>query len=302
MGQVQRGVIFTFAAYLLWGLFPLFWMFLQHVNSLEILVSRIIWSFFFTTVFIILIGQRHQLVSDLKQLWHNKPDLIRLFAASFFISINWFIYIWAVNNGKVLETSLGYYINPLITVMFGVIIFKERLTKSAVIALCIAAISVIILTISYGTVPWISLLLAISFGIYGVLKKKIVLDATRGLAIETLMITPIAILTYIYLWREGPIAFLQTDVQTTILLMVCGILTAIPLILFAKGAQSVPLYMMGFIQYFSPTITFFLGVFYFKETFTHIELLAFCCIWLAVLVFSLPKVWELRKRKPMHSH
>lgn len=297
MGEVQRGVIFAFAAYMLWGLFPLFWMFLQHVNSLEILVSRIIWSFFFTTLFIVLLGQRTQLLADIKQLWHNKPDLLRLFAASFFISINWFIYIWAVNHGKVLETSLGYYINPLITVIFGVLIFKERLTKSAVLALCIAAVSVIILTISYGTVPWISLLLAFSFGIYGVLKKKIVLDATRGLAIETLMITPIAIITYIYLWRTQPVAFLQVDWSTTILLMVGGILTAIPLVLFAKGAQSVPLYMMGFIQYFSPTITFLLGVFYFKEPFTHIELLAFICIWIAVLVFSVPKVWELRNYK-----
>lgn len=297
MGQVQRGVMYAFAAYMLWGLFPLFWMFLEHVNSLEILVSRIIWSFFFTTVFILLYGQRQQLLQDLKLLWHNKPDLIRLFAASFFISINWFIYIWAVNNGKVLETSLGYYINPLITVIFGVLIFKEKLTKTTVLALCIAAVSVIILTVNYGTIPWISLLLAFSFGIYGVLKKKIVLDATRGLAIETLMITPIALITYVFLWREQSIAFLQTDLQTTVLLMVGGILTAIPLILFAKGAQSVPLYMMGFIQYFSPTITFFLGVFYFKETFTHIELLAFAFIWLAVLVFSLPKAWELRKKK-----
>ena len=297
MGQVQRGVMYAFAAYMLWGLFPLFWMFLEHVNSLEILVNRIIWSFFFTTVFILLYGQRQQLLQDLKLLWHNKPDLIRLFAASFFISINWFIYIWAVNNGKVLETSLGYYINPLITVIFGVLIFKEKLTKPTILALCIAAVSVIILTVNYGTIPWISLLLAFSFGIYGVLKKKIVLDATRGLAIETLMITPIALITYVFLWREQSIAFLQTDLQTTVLLMVGGILTAIPLILFAKGAQSVPLYMMGFIQYFSPTITFFLGVFYFKETFTHIELLAFAFIWLAVLVFSLPKVWELRKKK-----
>lgn len=297
MGGVQRGSLFALAAYMLWGLFPLFWVFLQHVNSLEILVNRIIWSFFFTTLFILIIGQREQLLSDFKLLWHNKPDFIRLFAASFFISLNWFIYIWAVNNGKVLETSLGYYINPLITVIFGVIFFKERLTRSTVIALCIAAVSVLVLTISYGAVPWISLLLAFSFGIYGVLKKKVVLDATRGLAIETMMITPVAIITYIYLSIKQPIAFFQTDWQTTVLLMVGGILTAIPLVLFAKGAQSVPLYLMGFIQYLAPTITFLLGVFYFKEPFTYIELVAFAFIWLAIIVFTMPKVFELRKRR-----
>jgi len=300
MGEVQRGVIFAFTAYMLWGLFPLFWMLLEHVNSMEVLVSRVIWSFFFTVLFILLIGQRRQLLTDWKQLLHNKADLLRLFTASLIISINWFIYIWAVNNDKVLETSLGYYINPLITVVFGVLIFKERLMKSTIVALVIAALGVVVLTINYGTVPWISLLLAITFGVYGVLKKKIELDATRGLAIETLLILPIAIVTYIYLGRTAPIAFLQIDWQTTVLLMIGGIFTAIPLILFAKGAQSVPLNIMGFIQYFSPTITFLLGVFYFKEKFTHVELIAFGCIWLAVLVFSVPKVWQLSKKKVVH--
>lgn len=161
MGSLQRGILFSIMAYSFWGIFPLFWMFLDDVNSFEILFSRIIWSFFFTTLFIILIGQRKQLVVDLKQLMTNKADFIRLFAAAFFISINWFVYIWAVTHDKVLESSLGYYINPLITVLFGVIFFKEKLSKKTVVAICIAALSVVILAINYGTIPWISLSLAI---------------------------------------------------------------------------------------------------------------------------------------------
>lgn len=297
MGSLQRGILFSIMAYSFWGIFPLFWMFLDDVNSFEILFSRIIWSFFFTTLFIILIGQRKQLVVDLKQLMTNKADFIRLFAAAFFISINWFVYIWAVTHDKVLESSLGYYINPLITVLFGVIFFKEKLSKKTVVAICIAALSVVILAINYGTIPWISLSLAISFAIYGVLKKKIVLDATRGLAIETLFITPVAIIGYIYLSSESTISFGQAGWGTTVLLMLGGIITAIPLVLFAKGAQAVPLYLIGFIQYFSPSITFLLGVFYFKEPFTSVELLAFSCIWLAVLVFSAPKGLLSRKQK-----
>lgn len=297
MGGLQRGMLFAFAAYMLWGLFPLFWMLLIHVNSLEILVSRIVWSFFFTTLFVLLIGQRKQLKQDLVQLWSNKADLTRLFAASFIISVNWFCYIWAVNNGKVLETSLGYYINPILSVIFGVFLFKEKLSRTTILAVSIAALSVLILTINYGTVPWISLTLAFSFAIYGVLKKKIVLDATRGLAIETLFILPFALLAYYFLWNEGVVSFGQVDWQTNILLMLGGIFTAIPLILFAKGAQLVPLYIMGFIQYFSPTITFLLGVFYFKEAFTKVEFMAFACVWLAIVVFSLPKIVQLRKVK-----
>lgn len=296
MTEHKKGIIFAFTAYTIWGVFPLFWKLLDHVSSIEILLGRVIWSFVFTTIFIVLIGKRKQLMEDLAYLWSNKRQFYSLMAASFFISINWYIYIWSVTHDRVLEASMGYYINPIISVVFGMLFFKEKLSRSTVAALFIAMLGVLVMTVNYGQVPWASLLLAFSFAIYGVLKKRILLDATRGLAIETLFILPIAFLYYIYLFSNNTMQFLHEGWQTDILMMISGILTAVPLILFAKGAQRIPMYLLGFIQYVSPTIGFLLGVFLYKEPFTQVELVAFGCIWTAIAIFSYSSIHEARKR------
>ncbi|MDM5333729.1 EamA family transporter RarD [Ureibacillus composti] len=296
MNGEQKGILYSFVAYGIWGIFPLFWKLLEHVNSMEILVSRMIWSFIFTSIFILLIGQRKLLIEDLKSLWKEKKLFLSLVGASCVITFNWYIYIWAVNNGHVIDTSLGYYINPIITVLCGMILFKEKLTKAQMLAVIVALIGVLITAISYGEIPWISLLLAGSFAIYGVLKKKITLDATRGLAIETLFILPFAIVYYIYIMSTNNMSFLQVNRTTDLLLILAGVITAFPLVMFAKGARLLPQSMLGFIQYVAPTLVLIIGVVLFHEPFTKVELASFCFIWLAVAIFSTSMIIETRKK------
>ncbi len=296
MSEHNKGVVNAIVAYACWGVFPLYWILLEQVSSMEILLSRVIWSFLFTTLFILLIGQRKNLLQDIRFLWANQKQFWSLFAASIVISINWFTYIWAVTHGQVLQSSLGYYINPLISVIFGMLIFREKLSKATIIAVSIAGIGVTVMTFSAGTVPWTALTMAISFSIYGVLKKTIQLEAARGLAIETLFMLPVALIYYAYIWNSNEMSFLQGDIKTDLLLMGGGIITAIPLVLFAKGAHRIPLYLMGFIQFLSPTITLFLGVVLFKEPFTTLEFFTFGCIWIAIVIFSASKFMEAKRR------
>lgn len=296
MSDEQRGIWNAVLAYVIWGVFPLFWKLLGHVSSMEVLASRIIWSCVITTIFIVVIGQRKKLAADLRFLWQTKKQFLSLFAASMMISLNWFIYIWAVSNEQILQASLGYYINPLISVLFGLLFFKEKLSRATIVAVLIAAVGVVVLTTQTGTVPWISLTLALSFAVYGVLKKKIVLDATRGLAMETLFVLPLALMYLAYLASRGELVFLHMNVTTDVLLIISGAVTAIPLVLFAKSAKQIPLYLMGFIQYLSPTLGLLIGVFIYKEPFTTIDLVAFSCIWAALVLFSVSKVVEIRRR------
>lgn len=296
MSDYSKGIVSAFLAYILWGLFPLYWKMLEQVDSMEILVSRILWSFFFTAIFIILIKQGPALIQDLQHLWKNKKQFFSLLAASFTITLNWFIYIWAVNHDHVIDTSLGYYINPIITVVFGMIIFKEKLSKAQFTAVIIAFIGVFVMTFNYGKVPWIALILAFSFAIYGALKKQIVLDSTRGLAIETSLIAPVAIIYYIYLKSQNQMALFHIDTKTDILLILGGIVTAVPLIFFAKGARALPQYVIGFIQYLSPTIVLFLGILLYHEPFTSGDLLAFSFIWTAIILFSLSTIIDVRRK------
>lgn len=296
MKNEQKGILYAFGAYGIWGLFPLYWRLLDQVDSMEILLSRVIWSFVFTTVFILILKHKNLLIEDLKTIWKNKKVFLALLAASFAISCNWFIYIFAVNNGHVIETSLGYYINPLITVLFGMLFFKERLSKMQLVAVIVAFIGVIVLTVSYGNIPWVAMLLAFSFATYGALKKKITLDATRGLAIETLFILPFALIYYIYIMSTNQMSFLHVSWQTDILLILAGVVTAIPLVLFSKGAKLLPQYLIGFIQYITPTTLLIFGIVLYHETFSTIEFISFSFIWLAILIFTVSTIVESRKR------
>jgi len=295
MQEEKKGILSALGAYIIWGIFPLYWKGLQHVASEEVLAGRVIWSFILTLLFVVIMKQGKTLLLDFKQLWQQPKSFWLLVTAAYLISLNWFLYIWAVNNNHIVESSLGYYMNPLVSVLLGIFFLKEKLSKAQVLSFIIAAIGVLILVISYGQIPWLSFGLALTFGVYGLLKKKVLVDATRGLVLETFFILPVAVAYYVYF--HGNISFLHTDLKTDVLIIGTGIVTAVPLILFATGAQKIPLYLVGFIQYVSPTIMLFLGVIVYGESFSGIDLLSFSFIWVALILFSITKIIEVRKSK-----
>ncbi|MEK5481220.1 EamA family transporter RarD [Viridibacillus sp. FSL R5-0888] len=297
MHEEKKGILSALGAYIIWGIFPLYWKGLQHVASEEVLAGRVIWSFILTLLFVVIMKQGKTLLLDFKQLWQQPKSFWLLVTAAYLISLNWFLYIWAVNNNHIVESSLGYYMNPLVSVLLGIFFLKEKLSKAQVLSFIIAAIGVLILVISYGQIPWLSFGLALTFGVYGLLKKKVLVDATRGLVLETFFILPVAVAYYVYVYFHGNISFLHTDLKTDVLIIGTGIVTAVPLILFATGAQKIPLYLVGFIQYVSPTIMLFLGVIVYGESFSGIDLLSFSFIWVALILFSITKIIEVRKSK-----
>ena len=297
MEKEKNGVLLAVLAYIIWGILPVYWKNLDNVPSAEILVSRIVWAFISTLLIVLLMKNGRHLKEDLKTLWRSQRGFWSLFGASVLISGNWFLYIWAVNHGYLVQTSLGYYINPLVSVLLGIFFLKEKLSGAQKTAFLLATIGVIILTLSYGKFPWLSFALAISFAVYGLVKKQIQLDALRGLTIETFFITPIALGYYVWLFVGDRAVFLQSDLKTDVLLIFTGVATALPLVLFAKGAQRMPLYMVGFLQYIAPTMMLFLGVVVYGETFAKIDFLSFAFIWAALILFAGSKLVETSRRK-----
>ena len=278
-------------SYLLWGLLPIYWKFLDKVNAQEILASRIIWSFVFMMVVLFLTKKLGLLSQTLKGFALNKKQMYALIIASLLISINWFTYIWAVNSGHMVEASLGYYINPLVSILLGMIVLKEKLSAVQYISFGFAAIGVLIISLSYGQFPWIAVVLALSFGLYGLAKKLINVDSAVGLTLETLAVTPIAVIYMIFLIVNGSNSFLTAGVGvgTDLLLIGAGVVTAVPLLYFAKGAQKIPMSLLGFLQYISPTLTLILGVFVYHEHFSKLQFISFMFIWLALTIYSLSK-------------
>lgn len=296
-GTEKQGIIWATAAYFLWGVLPIYWKLVGHVPSGEILAHRIFWAFVTTMLVVVLIGQAGKLVSDFKELWQRQKDFWSLFAAAVLVSGNWFLFIWAVNNGHMVQTSLGYYINPLISILLGIVFLKERLLAAEKVAVLLAAVGVLIMTLSFGQFPWLSFGLAMSFAIYGLLKKTIHLDALRGLTIETAFIAPFALIFLAVGWAGGGSAFLHSGARTDLLLIFSGAATALPLVLFAKGAQSIPLYLLGFLQYLAPTMMLFLGVLIYGEPFGLTELAAFSFIWAGLVLMTASKFRMMRKMK-----
>ncbi|MBV7507381.1 EamA family transporter RarD [Bacillus sp. sid0103] len=287
--ETQKGVIHAGFSYFLWGLLPIYWKFLDHVNAKEILASRVLWSFVFMVIILLLTNKWGLFLQTIKGFAKNKKQMYALTIASLLISINWFIYIWAVNSGHMIEASLGYYINPLISILLGMIVLKEKLTVYQYVSFILAAIGVLIISISHGRFPWIALTLALSFGLYGLAKKLINVDSAVGLTLETLVVAPVAAIYIGYLFINGSNSFLTAGVPTDFLLIGAGAATAVPLLYFAKGAQKIPLSLLGFLQYIAPTLTLLLGVFVYHEHFSKIQLLSFMFIWLALTIYSLSK-------------
>lgn len=287
--EIKTGAFQAGLSYLLWGILPIYWKLLDHVNAEDILANRIFWSFAFMMVVLFFSKKLGNLFSVLKTFKQNRKEMYALIIASFLISTNWFIYIWAVNHHQMIEASLGYYINPLVSVLLGVIFLKEKLSPTQYASFIIAGIGVLILGISYGKFPWISIVLALSFGVYGLAKKMIKVDSAVGLTLETLVVTPFALAYMVFLFLNGEHALFAGSVTTDLLLVGAGAATAFPLLYFAKGAQKIPLSMLGLLQYIAPTITLLLGVLVYGEHFTKHHLQAFVFIWSALTIYSLSR-------------
>ncbi|HBV97452.1 MAG: transporter [Peptococcaceae bacterium BICA1-7] len=297
------GIASGMGAYLLWGILPIYWKLLSSVQPMEVLAHRIIWSFIFLAAVLTVTGKLFAFIKELRQVAAAPSRFVKVVLASLVISVNWLTYIWAVNNDHVIETSLGYYINPLISVLLGIIVLKERLSLWQTVSFLIAMIGVLNMTIHFGAIPWAALLLAFSFGLYGLLKKMVSLGAITGITIETLLISPFALLYIGYMQKSGSGAFGVISPETTGFMIGAGVITAVPLILFAGGANRLPLSIVGFLQYISPTITLILGVFLYHEPFTRVHLSSFIMIWTSLTIFSLSRtrlfigLEDLLKRK-----
>jgi len=280
---MQTGILSAALAFLCWGLFPLYFHAIDEVPPLQILAHRMIWSLLFL---LIVLAVRRQW--DWLRL-ARQPRVLGMFVASAcLLSVNWLIYIWAVNNGHVIESSLGYFINPLVNIMFGYLLLKERLRRPQWLAIAVAALGVAWLTWQAGTIPWIALSLAASFGGYGLMRKIAPLGALEGLSFETMVLFPLAAAYAAWLTAHGQNAFINTPSNTTrLLLMAAGPVTAIPLLLFAGAARRIPLSVLGLLQYVTPTMQFMLGVWLFHESFTAERLVGFALIWIALVLFAL---------------
>lgn len=278
---MNKGIWNGLAAYVMWGFFPIYWKLLHNVPALQVIGHRIAWSFILLILVILFTKQWRKFRSAAL-----KPKTIAIyFIAAVLLSINWLVYVWGVNAGFIVETSLGYFINPLISVLLGVVFLRERLRAVQWIPIGLAAAGVIYLTVTYGRLPWIALSLAFSFGIYGLVKKLAPLGSLYGLTLETVLVFPIALIYLAFVGFAGTGAFLQEGALTDILLIGTGAVTSIPLLMFASAARQIPLTMIGVLQYVAPTLQFLIGVFLYHESFDHSRLIGFSLVWLALIVF-----------------
>jgi chloramphenicol-sensitive protein RarD len=290
----NKGVWFAVGAYVIWGLFPIYWKQLQGVPALQLLGHRIVWSFLFLFGAVILSKQFNVLKSDAS----SKRVLGIYSIAALLIGINWLAYVWAVNAGFIIETSLGYFINPLLSVLLGVLFLRERLRPLQWVPVALATIGVVYLTIVYGRPPWIALVLAFTFGLYGLVKKIAPLGSLHGLTLETGILLLPALIFLLYMGISGEGAFMSSGLHTDILLIGAGVVTAVPLLLFASAAKLIPLVMIGLMQFIAPSLQFAIGVFVYKEPFSHDQLIGFSIVWLALIIFWLEGFFANRKGIP----
>lgn len=279
---MKKGVLFALIGYAIWGFFPLFFKTLQAAPAFQIMAHRVVWSFLLMAAIMLLRREMKALLAAVT--W-------RIFGlyliAGTLLAINWVTYVWAVNAGYVVEASLGYFINPLVSVLLGVIFLRERLRPMQWLLVIMAAVGVTYLTISTGKLPWVALVLASSFGLYGLMKKLTPLGSLKGLTLETAAVFLPALSYLIFEQVRGTGAFVNAGLATTLLLAATGIVTAVPLIFFSAGTRLVPLTTIGLLQYVTPTAQFFLGVFVFNEPFSSNRIVGFVIIWVALIFFTL---------------
>lgn len=288
---MNQGIWYGIWAYVLWGLFPIYWKWLKHVPSLQLLGHRILWSF------LMLIG-----ILFFSKHWSHfrktalQPKNLRIYClASILIGLNWLTYVWAVTSGFIVETSLGYFINPLLSVLMGVLFLRERLRPMQWIPVGLASIGVCYLTWVYGTLPWISLALAFSFALYGLIKKLAPLESFYGLTLETGLLFFPAFFYLIYVEKMGQGAFLHHTLRLDFLLIGAGVITSLPLLLFASATKRISLSLVGILQYIAPTLQFLLGVFVYQESFSRSQLIGFSVVWIALIIFAGEGFLFLRK-------
>lgn len=286
---MKKGVLLALGAYFIWGIFPLYWKQIRQVPAPEILAHRIVWSLVFMAVMLAWRGEWASLWAALRD-----PSVRRTYLlAGGLLAGNWGTYIWAVNTGYVVEASLGYFINPLLSVLLGVFFLKERLRRGQSVAVLFALAGVLYLTFGYGALPWIALALAGTFGLYGLVKKTSPLDAPRGLTAEMMALFIPALGYLLYLEFAGRAAFGHQDARMTTLLAFAGVVTAVPLLMFGAGARRIPLSMVGFLQYLAPTMQFLIGVLVYREPFPMERLLGFSLVWMGLLVYVLDGWWHV---------
>ncbi|WP_235896597.1 EamA family transporter RarD [Oceanidesulfovibrio marinus] len=285
------GIIAALGSFLLWGVLPLYWKQLDNIPSFEILCHRIVWSAVFTALVLVLAGRFH----EVREALASRRTIALLLISSVLVSANWGLYIWSVNHAHVVEASMGYYINPLVNVLLGMVFFKDKLRRLQWVAVGFAITGVLVMVVDFGRLPWIALGLAFSFGFYGLVRKVVAVLPVPGLFLETLLLS-LPAGAYI-LWQEmHGVGGLVTGGGLQITLLVCaGVVTSIPLLLFTFGARRLPLPTLGIAQYLSPTCMFLLGVFVFHEPFGATKLVTFACIWTGVAVYVTDGLIEHRK-------
>ncbi|NTU79034.1 MAG: EamA family transporter RarD [Chloroflexales bacterium] len=283
---MNKGVLYAAGAYTAWGLLPIFWKALHHVPALEILANRVVWALVVTLA----VGATRGSWSWLGQALHSRRTLLIFASTALLLAVNWGLYIWAVNAGHVVETSLGYFINPLINVFLGVVFLRERLRPGQMAAITVALAGVLYLTISYGSPPWIALVLAGTFGGYGLLRKTAPLNSLEGFTLETIAMAPLALAFLIYTELTVGGALFHAGWGTTLLLASSGAITAVPLLLFAAGARRVTMTTLGLLQYIAPTLQFLLGVTIYGESLTPQRLVGFAIVWVALAIYTLDGV------------
>ncbi len=287
------GVLYGAIAFVAWGFLPIYWKFLKEIPADEILAHRIFWSFLFVGGILLCRNG----IGVLKETLKDRKNIRNVLLCAFFITINWGTYIWAVNSGNILESSMGYYINPLMVVLLGMTVLKEKLNVFQYVSIGFAAVGVAIIAVQYGRVPWVALLLASTFALYGLFKKLLKAESLVGLALETTALIPLALGYILFKLFSGQSALYSVSLPTLALLLFSGVATATPLLWYAMGSARVKLSTMGFLQYISPTISLFLGVFVYGEKFTGTHLLSFGFIWVGLLIYSLSNMKSLGRFK-----
>ena len=286
----NKGILYGIIAYSLWGILPIYLKAMSSVPAIEILGHRMIWSFFFMLAVLAVTRRWSWIRPVLKQ-----PKVMLTFlVTAVILGLNWFTYIWAVNAGLIVEAALGYFINPLLNVLLGYVFLKERLRTGQTVAVLLALGGVLYLTFSYGSLPWIALTLAFSFGLYGLLRKTAVLDSIEGLSLETAWLFLPALALLIYFEMQGTGTFAHTAVSTHLLLIGAGVVTAVPLLFFAAAARRITMATLGILQYLAPTLQFLIAIFIYDEAFSRAQLIGFSFIWLALLVYTVESIRHTR--------
>ncbi len=288
----RLGIFYGLGAYLLWGVLPIYWKLLQHVEAMEILASRFLWSAVFVFFLLLATGKLNIFMQETKVIFSTKKTACCMVLAAIMISFNWGIFIWAVEAGRIVETSMGYYISPLMNVLFGVVFLRERLAKLQIAAVSCAAVGIGVIIVHNGGLPWVALTLPLTFAFYGLLKKIIVAQPMTSILLETLLISPLAVGYLYYLSINEGTVYQSCDMNTLLLLAGAGAVTATPMLLFTACARKLPLNIVGFLQYISPSISLMIGVLIYGEPFTGTTAAAFGCIWAGLALF----IWSQLRR------